>query len=103
MFPFVSAPLGPNQDGNRLTNGKDISGLLKLVEIWPQTKIKSLSLGWNRIGAKGASALAVILKGTQITNLNIRGNEIGDEGAFALAAVLKETQITTLKCVAASE
>ena len=34
---------------------------------------------------------------------SLGGNKIGNEGASALAAVLKETQITTLKCAAASE
>jgi hypothetical protein len=89
------------------------------------------SLGGNRIGNQGASALAAILKETQITNLGcaaarvfafvsmpidtptlspfptlrlahrLRGNNIGAEGATALAAILKETQITNLGCAAA--
>ena len=88
------------------------------------------SLGGNKIGDEGASALAAILKETQITNLecaaarvfalcrqcpltrllllcyfpltrSLYGNTIGAEGASALAAILKETQITELKCAAA--
>jgi len=32
---------------------------------------------------------------------SLGGNKIGDKGASALAAILKETQITNLKCAAA--
>ena len=31
---------------------------------------------------------------------SLSGNKIGDKGASALATILKETQITTLKCAA---
>ena len=88
------------------------------------------SLGENRIGVKGASALAAGLKETKITTLgcatsrdsvlfsvsaltrtfpptvpqpipgSIRHNCVGDEGASALAAILKETMISNLECAA---
>merc|ERR1712100_287759 len=58
--------------GNNLTNdGEDMSGLLKLVEVLPQTKIESLSLGWNRIGDEGVTKLAKVLSQTKITTLDL--------------------------------
>ena len=43
LTPTVPRPAPRSLRGNNLTNdGKDMSGLLKLVEILPQTKIESL-------------------------------------------------------------
>ena len=85
-------PLARSLGSNSLTNhGADMSGLLKLVEVLPQTKIESLecaaaqglafvsapidtpqhraprsharSLSWNGLGPEGGAALAEGLKG----------------------------------------
>ena len=99
VFAFVSAPV-------------DTLALLHIPAL-PLV----CSLGWNSIGAEGASALAAILKETQITTLacapapycsiqcqrpltaasirpypharSLRGNALGPGGAAALAEGLK--------------
>merc|ERR1719231_487092 len=61
------------------------------------TVLRSVNLGYNNIGAQGASALAAVLKEMKISELKLAVNRIGDQGASALAAVLKETKISELK------
>jgi hypothetical protein len=51
--------------------------------------LTSLDLSSNKIGDKGAAALAEALPSmTGLTELNLNSNKIGDEGATALAQVL---------------
>ena len=81
-----------------------MSGLLKLVEILPSTKIKSLECA--------AASKCLLLCQHPLTRTcsltaptqppgSLSRSNIGPEGGSALAAVLKETQITNLKCAAA--
>jgi internalin A len=48
------------------------------------TRLTSLDLEGNRVGAKGARALAAL---TGLTSLRLSGNQIGDEGARTLAGL----------------
>ena len=98
-------PAACSLGSNNLTDyGEDMSGLLKLVEILPLTKIENLgcataskcSLLCQRPLTRTCSLIALAQPPGSISR-----NGIGPEGASALAAVLKETQITTLKCAAA--
>ena len=89
---------------NKLTNyGKDMSGLLKLAEVLPQTKIKSLECAAAQVFAFVSAPVDTRLLSHCPTHIScsLYGNGIGAEGTSALAAILKETQITNLKCAAA--
>merc|ERR1712166_315038 len=80
-----SAVTSLNLGSNNLTDyGEDMSGLLKLAEVLPQTKIESLGLEGNGIGAEGTSALAAILNKTKITELNLGYNFLDDQAKQAV-------------------
>ena len=100
MFAFVSAPLATrltvpipllvcSLGSNNLTNnGKDMSGLLKLVEILPQTKIESLRC------APAPKCLLLCQrplteKQTPLCAHRLYGNYLGPKGGAALAEGLK--------------
>ena len=105
VFAFLSAPIDTclislpacSLGGNNLTNwcGQDMSGLLKLVEILPLTKIESLGCA--------ASSKYSLLCQRPLTPLSSRarslhGNLLGSEGAAALAEGLKgNTTLRSLK------
>ena len=101
--PPKSAPCLHSLSDNNLTNySQDMSSLLKLVEVLPQTKIESLRCGPAQMCFVSAhidtSALAIL---AHPLTRSLRGNNIGFEGASALAAVVKQTKIITLECAAA--
>ena len=83
-----------------------MSGLLKLVENLPQTKIESLECApapkCLLLCQRPLTRTCSLAAPTQPPG-SLYWNNIGPKGASALAAVLKETQITNLKCAAASE
>merc|ERR1719231_1515496 len=72
------------------------------------TVLRSVNLGYNNIGAQGASALAAVLKEMKISELNLEGNSIGGyyddedefvsttEGITALCEGLKKSSVTSL-------
>ena len=85
-----------------------MSGLLKLVEVLPLTRIERLECAPAPqviiacVSAPvGTPTLSPFL--TLPLACRLYCNEIGDEGASALSAVLKETQITHLECAAAQQ
>ena len=107
MVSHRPRPAPRSLGGSTLTNyGLDMSGLLKLVKILPETKIESLRCAAApRAFAFVSAPLTYLLSHHSILPLarSIGGNYIGDEGATALAAILKDTKITDLKCAAAPE
>jgi len=74
---------------------KSLAAVLVLEK---NSALARLDLGGNRIGAKGAKALAAALdKNSVITTLDLGYNGIGDQGAKALAAALeKNSALKTL-------
>ena len=83
-----------------------MSGLLKLVEILPQTKIESLECA--PAPKCLLSCQRPLTRNCPLTVLppfprRIGHNSIGDEGASAIAAILNKTMITKLECAAAPE
>ena len=98
--PLLACILG----GNSLINyGKDMSGLFKLVEVLPQTKIESLGCAAAlcvafESGPVDMPALSPFPSHPSLGSLQC--NDIGDKGASALVAILKETKITHLECAA---
>ena len=95
---------------NNLTNyGRDMSCLLKLVEILPQTKIESLnfaktalcgldSYGKGTYTADAITKLCEGLKGSSMTSLNVAQNKIKGDAAENLATVVLEHAIMTDFC-----
>jgi Ran GTPase-activating protein (RanGAP) involved in mRNA processing and transport len=55
-------------------------------------QVKTLKLGWCKVGAgEGAAALAdLLLFNSTLTAVDLRGNGLGNAGAAALARALKE-------------
>ena len=51
----------------------------------------------NRVGPKGAIALAEVLPKTKIKKLDLESNNICTEGAIALANCLPQTKIVVLE------
>ena len=88
---------------NNLTDyGEDMSGLLKLAEVLPQTKIESLGCAAAQVFAFVSAPIDTpTLSPSPILSpdRSLEGNGIGAEGASALAAILNETKITVLKCI----
>jgi len=60
------------------------------------SQVKKLDLWRNKIGDRGAKALAAALPKSFVEELNLRHNDIGDEGAEALAAGLPGSQVKKL-------
>lgn len=59
--------------------------------------LTDISLSENRIGDRGALALAEALKvNWSLTDIKLNENEIGDKGAFALATALKWNRTLTV-------
>jgi Ran GTPase-activating protein (RanGAP) involved in mRNA processing and transport len=57
---------------------------------WHLTGLHSLDLGFNRLGAEGAAALAPTLQAlTGLQSLDLSINSLGKEGAAALARALQ--------------
>jgi len=68
-------------------------------EFWPYlegTRVHTLDLSRNQIGAEGASQLAQHLQGTSVHTLDLSFNQIGDAGASQLAQHLQGTSVHTL-------
>ena len=59
---------------------------MPLAQALPSSKLERLSLNYNQIGPKGATALAAALPSSKLEWLNLDNNQIGDQGATALAA-----------------
>ena len=81
---------------NNLTYyGQDVSGLLKLAEILPQTKIESLECAAAQLFAFLSAPVDTPIYSFTVPILplarSLASNGIGVKGASALAAVLKET------------
>ncbi|KAI3384165.1 hypothetical protein SNEBB_008199 [Seison nebaliae] len=75
-------------EGPRI-NDDDLKFLLNVLK--EETKIKRLSLRFNRITDLGAQMLAEFLKADKsITHLDLMGNDIGEEGARELGIVLEK-------------
>ena len=107
-------PLACSLDANNLTNyDKDMSGLLKLVEILPQTKIESLrcapapkcSLLCQRpltLDSHHPRPTHGSLGSNQLCGLNYRGEgTYPAEGITKLCEALKGSAVTSLECAAA--
>jgi len=60
----------------------DCNQITSLTQLIDLTQLIELDLGYNNIGAQGASAIAQSL--TQLTELNLAGNNIGDQGGSAI-------------------
>ncbi len=90
-----------------------MSGVLKLAEILPQTKLQMLSLANNQLCGKydgvgsnytadGMNALCEGLKGSAITSLSLDYNDLTNGGndrsvVLKLAEVLPQTQLQSLR------
>ena len=80
-----------------MSHGKDMNKwvCLCLWDALPRLRyhddtLTHLDLQYNKLGARGARAMADALKGNNtLRNLNLRGNRIGIEGAREMADVLK--------------
>ena len=84
---------------NYLTDcGKDTSGVLKLAEMLPQTKIESLKCAPFTSRTRSVHCP---LTWCFLCTHSIAENYLGVEGIKPIAAVLKDTQITNLKCAPA--
>ena len=101
--PLPACSLGDNHLTNEFSNHgpKDMSGLLKLVEILPLTKIKSLECAaaskcFAFVSAPIDTPTLSPFPSCPFLDCSIGGKRIGDEGASALAAVLEETKISEL-------
>jgi len=58
--------------------------------------LTSVDLGYNQIGAVGASAIAEAIKQSQsLTTVTLSGNSIGGEGASAIAEAIKQSKSLT--------
>jgi internalin A len=64
------------------------------------TKLTTLNLGRNQIGAEGARALSAL---TKLTSLNLDDNQIGAEGARALASLTKLTSLSLFESLIGDE
>lgn len=73
-------------------------GAAKLAEVLPVSKLRSLKLRDNKVGADGATQLAAALAaGCSLTELHLASADIGDNGAVALAVALeRNTSLTAL-------
>ena len=70
-----------------------VNQIMQEEEQMPTTHLK---LGYRKIGAEGAKALAAALERNQtLTSLDLSQNEIGTEGAKALAIALERNQTLT--------
>lgn len=69
---------------------KSVAAIADLVK--KRNDVKSLSLGCNKITAKGVEAIAKAIKGSPITEINLNDNLVGDKSAPILASMIKDGQ-----------
>ena len=79
--------------------GNDMSGMIKLCEALPQSKITSLNLRYNELGEEGAKHIAKMLEVNKtLTSVNICGSKtLGVESAKIIADLLEtNTTLTSI-------
>lgn len=64
------------------------AGLAELAAALPRSRLRTLRLGGNRIGALGARSLAAALPSSSLEVLDLSRNQLGPAGATAIAAAL---------------
>ncbi|MHB9147128.1 MAG: F-box protein [Candidatus Amoebophilus sp.] len=60
------------------------------------TRVHTVDLSYNKIGAPGAEAFAKHLQGVNVHTVYLSGNDIGDEGAVEFAKHLQRTRVHTV-------